>query len=61
MHRGQAHKRQPEIIDVEFISDDRAALRATCGDGTRWGLTSRDHGEQVARELARQLAVAPTQ
>jgi len=56
MYREQIYQRRPEIIDVKFISDDRAALKALCGDGIRWCLTTREQGERVAREVAAKLA-----
>lgn len=48
-------QKTPEIIDVHFISDDRAAIKALCGDGIRYCLTSREQGEQVARQLRAEL------
>jgi hypothetical protein len=56
VHQEQVYTKRAQIIDVKFISDERAALKAVCGDGVRWALSSREHGEQVARELARELA-----
>ena len=45
-----------EIVDVMFIADDRAAIKAVCGDGVRWSLVDRATGERVACELAAELS-----
>jgi hypothetical protein len=41
----------PTILDVVYISDDTAAIKAGCADGIRWRITSREEGERVAAEL----------
>jgi hypothetical protein len=46
---------QPTILDVVYISDDRAAIKAGCGDGVRWRIASREEGERIAAELAAEL------
>lgn len=58
MPQEQTYTKRAQIIDVKFISDERAALKAVCGDGVRWALTSRERGEQAALELATELAEA---
>jgi hypothetical protein len=45
----------PVILDVVYISDARAAIKAGCSDGIRWRITSREEGERVAAELAAEL------
>ena len=42
---------KPTIVDVEFISDDRAAIKAECGDYIGWEIVTHEEGMQVAYEL----------
>ncbi len=49
----------PQIIDVLWLGEDRAAIKAGVGDGIAYRLVDRAEGERIAVQLATDLRERP--
>jgi len=49
----------PQIIDVLWLGENRAAIKAGVGDGIAYRLVDRAEGERVAAQLTTELRERP--